>query len=283
MTDIGEMISLPVEHKEPSKDCPFCPPPEPLTYTTYPGAKNNSKKLAEIMENPEKLTSSQPGARPQTGKSDSDGYTQEQEKPRSRKQNTTKPYTFQAHHLISGNQALKGSPMEDWILASDRNEKDTGYSVNSTGNGFWAPSVPKDYVGKWSAKKKVLTDAQRQSKAEEIMRDARAQIHIGPHNITDPDDSNGGKHKSYDQYIKARLEAISDRINAWSNVCYLCDSNKKQDKKPQANYTVHDVLDRLSNHLQRKISGSPKSWKIFISKYALEYHKSVGPNIRRKK
>jgi len=79
MTEIGEMIALPVVHTEPSEDCPFCPLPENLTYTTYPGVKNNSKKLASIMENPEKLTSAQSGSRPQTAKADADGYTQEQE------------------------------------------------------------------------------------------------------------------------------------------------------------------------------------------------------------
>jgi len=172
--------------------------------------------------------------------------------------------------------------MEDWILESDCNEKDTGYSVNCTGNGFWAPSVPKSYVRKWSAKKKALTDSERQLEAEKVMKDANAQIHIGPHNITDPDDLNGDKHASYDKYIIKYLDAISDRINAWSNVCFLCDADKKQNKKPQANYTVHDVLDRLSNHLKNEITGPRSNWTVFISKYALEYHKPVCRHARRK-
>jgi hypothetical protein len=190
------MISPPVAHTEPSIDCPFCPPPDIPNYKSYPGRENDSKKLASIMQNPEKLTSAQSSARPQTGRKDSDGYTQEQEKPDPREEDRTKPYTFQAHHLISGNQALKGSSMEDWILSSAYNEKDTGYSVNSTGNGFWAPSVPKKYAGKWSSKKGVLTDIERQIEAENVMKDAGAQIHIGHHSITDPDDPFGDTHKT---------------------------------------------------------------------------------------
>lgn len=276
MTQIGEMISPPALHTEPNDKCPFCPPPEAATYKTYPGVENHSGTLASIMKEPDKLTSLQSGSRPQTGKVDSDGQTQEQNAPQARLEDDTKFYTHQAHHLISGNQALKGSPMEDWILASDKNEKDTGYSVNSTGNGFWAPSVPKAYVGKWGPKKNVLTDDERQQQAELVMADAGAQAHIGPHNISDPDDPDGDLHTTYDSYIKEYLTAISKEIHAWSKKCFLCD--KGGDKKPQATYRVHDVLDRLSNHLQNRITEPRKNWDIFLSKYARDYHKRVCPH-----
>jgi A nuclease family of the HNH/ENDO VII superfamily with conserved AHH len=274
MTEILEVLAPPAMHKEPNDKCPFCPPPEPIKYTTYPGAKNNSSHLADIMEKPEKLTSLQSGARPQTAKEDKSGFVQEQSKPTPRKQDTSKFYTHQAHHLISGNQALKGSPMEDWILASDKNEKDTGYSVNSTGNGFWAPSVPKKWVGKWGPTKKKLTDVERQTLAEEVMAAANAQAHIGPHNIADPDDPLGKHHMSYDVYIKKQLAAMSKRIKLWSDKCGFCKPDGKK-KKPQATHKVHDMLDKLSTHLQKEITGSRKNWRIFLSKYAMEYHKQV--------
>jgi len=272
MPQLTLLISPPVLHTEPNDECPFCPPPESKTYKTYPGKANNSKKLAEIMEKPSELTSKQSNARPQTGKSDQDGYTQEQQPLDPRLKDDSVSYTFQAHHLISGNQALKGSPMEDWILASSVNEKDTGYSVNSTGNGYWAPSVPKQFVGKWGPSKKILTDAERQTHAEGVMQAANAQVHIGPHNISDPDDPDGDIHPSYDKYIIKYLEDISNRIHAWANACFLCDP---KNKKSQANYHVHDVLDRLSTHLQTEITGSRESWRIFLSKYARDYHKPV--------
>ena len=282
MTDIGEMVSVPAAHTKPNEKCPFCPPPEPVKYTTYPGAKNDSIKLATIMKKPALLTSQQSGARPQTAKDDKDGFVQEQQKLDPRLEDETKFYTHQAHHLISGNQALKGSPMEKWILASDKNEKDTGYSVNSTGNGFWAPSIPKELVGKWGKSKAQLTDDERQEWAEKVMKDANAQAHIGPHNISDPDDPSGYKHQSYDKYIKAKLIAMSDRMKAWSNECYQCTDAKSKNKKPQANYTVHDALDRLSGHLKTQITGSRKNWKIFLSKYALAFHKPVCSHTRER-
>lgn len=273
MTEIGEMIAPPSIHTEPNEDCPFCPPPEQKDYKTYPGADNSPKKLAKIMKNPKSLTDEQPNARPQTAAEDAEGHTQEQSPLDPRKKDLTTFYTHQAHHLISGNQALKNSVIEKWILKSKGTiEKDTGYSVNSTGNGFWAPSVPKKYAGRWSPAKGVLTDEQRQQLAEEVMADANAQIHIGHHSITDPDDPDGDLHVTYDKYIKTHLAAISRRIHYWAKKCVYCDEGAK---KPQPSYRVHDILDRFSGHLETKIKGPRTTWDIFISKYALEYHKPV--------
>jgi len=278
--DLGEIIALPVAHKNPNDKCPFCPPPEPKKYTTYPGIENDSDKLATIMRAPSKLTEKQSGARAQTGKSCANGYVQEQSKLKPRVKEKQKFYTHQAHHLISGKQALKGSPMEKWILASDKNEKDTGYSVNSTGNGFWAPSVPKDFVGKWSQAKGILNNDERQQWAEKVMKDANAQAHIGPHNITDRDDPLGYKHISYDKYIKAKLSVISERVRVWSEKCYQCENAKNNNKKPQATYRVHDALDRFSAHLETQITGPRSNWKMFLSKYALVYHTPACPHCR---
>lgn len=277
--DIGEAISPPSLHKEPNEDCPFCPPPETKTYKTYPGSANDSSVLADVMEDPGLLTTKQSGARPQNGSKDAKGNEQEQQKPDARKQDKSKFYTFQAHHLISGKQALQGSEMEDWIVGGAKIEKDTGYSVNYTKNGFWAPSIPKEYVGRWGKSKNVLSDAERQVAAEKVMADAGAQAHIGPHNISDPDDPDGDIHTSYDTYIKDWLQAISDRITAWSNVCAFCDKTSGQ--KPQTSHTVHDVLDRLSDHLQNQITGPRSAWKIYLSKYAMDYHKPVCSHKKR--
>jgi len=272
MTDIGEMVSPPDIHKEPNEECPFCPPEKEGTYTSFPGAKNDSGKLGSIMETPSKLTSLQSGARPQTGKTNSDGYQIEQNEIPARVEDKSTWYTHQAHHLISGKQALDGSPMEDWLVGGSKIEKDTGYSVNSTGNGFWAPSVPKEYVGKWGPNKKILTDAQRQAQAEAVMKASGAQAHIGPHNISDPDDPDGDIHESYDKYIKKKLVAVSDRILAWSGSCGFCDAEAG---KPQTTYRVNLVMDRLSDHLKTEITGSRGNWRIFLSKYARDYHKPV--------
>lgn len=280
MPELGEIIAVAIGHDKPNDNCPFCPPPDDATYTTHPGKANHSGHLESIMEDPGCLVSKQSGARPQTSRVGDNGWKQEQRKPRARKKDESKPYTFQAHHLISGNQALKGQSMEKWITASSRNEKDTGYSINCTGNGFWAPSVPKKYVGKWGPSKNVLDNDERQTAAEEVMEDFGAQVHIGPHNISDPDDAKGDKHTSYDKYIKRQLKLLDDRIVAWKKECYACPP---KNKKPQATFQVHNNLDNLSTHLQNKITGSRRRWHIFLSKYAMEYHKPVCRHTARDK
>jgi len=280
MSELGEIIAVEVGHDEPDEDCPFCPPPDVPGFTTYPGSANNSRKLETIMEDPGALLQQQSGARPQTNRKDANGWDQEQVEPDAREKDSTKTYTFQAHHLISGKQALQGESMEDWIKASSRNEKATGYSINCTGNGFWAPSVPKEYVGKWGPSKGELDDDGRQAEAEAVMKDFGAQIHIGPHNISDPDDPKGDRHTSYDKYVKKELKLLDDRIVAWKKECYLC---KPKNKKPQATHHVHNALDNLSTHLEGKISGGRRTWEIFLSKYAMEYHKPVCRHTGRKK
>jgi len=280
MSELNEMIAVAFVHELPSEKCPFCPPKARAGYTTYAGDDNNSKKLEQIMEQPAKLTSLQGGARPQTGKCDDNGWPLEQfGPPTARKKDQSKSYTFQAHHLISGKQAMEGEDIEKWITASDWNAKDTGYSINNTNNGFWAPSVPKEYVGRWSAKKGVLDDDQRQKLAEAVMADFKAQIHIGPHNIADPDDPTGDKHTSYDQYLKGFLKAISDRIADWVPMCKC----QPPPKPPQATFVVHNCLDNLSNHMIKQISSPRTEWKVFLSNYALEYHKPVCQHSARAK
>lgn len=271
-----ELIAKEIPHKTPNDKCPFCPPPSKGNYKTYPGSQNDSDNLGNIMIDPGRLTSLQAGARPQSSRVDANGYVQEQARPKKRLKKKNKNYTFQAHHLISGHQAMKGEPFEQWIVGGKRIQRDTGYSINCTGNGYWAPSIPHKYVGEWGKIHKKLTDDQRQELAEEVMKHARAQVHIGPHHISDPNDS---EHVSYHQYIKLKLKEIDDRISAWMDCCYLC----KPKKKPQTTHHVHDVLDNLSKHMQAMITGNRKNWKTFLSKYALEYHKKNPSKMKKRK
>ena len=150
---------------------------------------------------------------------------------------------------------------------SDKNEKDTGYSINCTGNGFWAPSVPKQFVGKWGPGK-GLTDDERQKYAEEVMKDSGAQIHIGPHNIADPDDPDGKVHMSYDKYLKGKLKAMDGQVKVWAENC-KCPPEKKP---KQATHHFHNNLDKLSEHMKNQITRAHGRWEVYLSKYALEYH-----------
>jgi hypothetical protein len=288
MTDIGEIIAPAIGHETPNDKCPFCPPKARKGYTTYSGVDNDSERLHEIMEDPSCLPKKQSGARPQVDDSEI-----EQPTPKPRKKPVGKPYTFQAHHLISGKQALAGEPIEQWIKA-EKSEKPTGYSVNNTNNGFWAPSIPEKYKTKRDKEDKKEEDNEenkkwsaldindRQTFAEEVMDDANAQIHIGHHHIEDPDNPEGTHYVCYDSYIKNKLKELNDRVNTWAEMCN-CKSDKN--KKKQATHHLHNNIDRLSDHMQNLIKGTPHHWTVFLSKYALAYHKKNidDSNHRRKK
>jgi hypothetical protein len=273
MAELGEPVGTALGHTKPHPKCPFCPPKARKEYTTYPGAANHSGHLGDIMLDVDQLVPLQTGARPQQ-RAKEEGWAIEQSKATARKYNTKKTYTFQAHHLISGNQAMKGQKIEKWITASSKNKKDTGYSINNTNNGFWAPSMPKKYVDKWSAKANpALTDKKRQQVAEAVMRAEGAQIHIGPHNITD--DKRFDRHHTYDKYIKFKLKELNKRIILWSDEC-LCEQKKPKKMPMQATHRVHDALDAVSDHMQGKITGGVRNWDVFLSKYARDYHNKPG-------
>ena len=268
MTELGEPVGISLGHTAQDDKCPFCPPKARKEYKTFPGEENESSDLAAIMLNPGSLLTRKkggPGARPQTS-AEEENWVVEQAKPAARVHPETW-YTFQAHHLISGNQAMKGEPIEDWIKASGKNEKPTGYSINNTYNGYWAPSMPQEHLnGKWGK----LSPEKKQEEAERVMKAAVAQIHISHHSVKDLD---GEIHQSYDTYLKKRLKELSDRINLWAGAC-LCE--KDANKKPQATHRVHDAIDAVSDHMQGKITGGVGGWEVFLSKYAKNYHEKPG-------
>ncbi|PTL77831.1 AHH domain-containing protein [Vitiosangium sp. GDMCC 1.1324] len=272
MSEIGEVVSVAAGHSPGAKECPFCPEEEPKAYTTHPGAANDSGALEEIMGKPSRLPSKQGGARPKEGEKDQQSASISQPKPTPI---YTSPdpkrgaYSCEAHHLISGKQALDGEPVERWIAASKgKIERDTGYSVNNADNGFWAPSIPEQYKGgSWGPK----SFEEKFAIAIEVMEKTQRQFHKGHHAITDPDDPGGDLHPSYDKYLKKKLAEIDERIEAWSNACQLC----KPDKKPQPSVTTNQIFDNLSSLMRNKLSGPRQGWNVFLSKYALEYHKPV--------
>lgn len=270
MPEFGESIAVLAPHAPGSKACPFCPEEEPKSYTTHPGSANDSRALEDIMVKPSLLPSKQGGARPKNGEKDQQGPSTEQPKP-------SPIYTsldhgdcsVEAHHLISGKQALENSPIEQWLIAAKgRIERDTGYSVNNADNGFWAPSIPERYKGgAWGAK----SYEEKLAIACEVMAATQRQFHKSHHRISDPDDPGGDVHPSYNEFLQKKLKELNRIIEAWSKHCPLCTP----DKKPQPSVTVNQILDNLSTAMRSMVSGPRAGWSVFLSKYALAYHKPV--------
>ncbi|MFT3782348.1 MAG: AHH domain-containing protein [Nibricoccus sp.] len=275
MTQIGEAIAPPVVHKDENEDCPFCPKEETNfkshtddkkdSFISYGGEKNDSKELSAIMLDPKKLVERQPNARPK------DGVFPNQ---RSEKRPKDKAIyddsemgacSCEAHHLISGKQALEGETFERWIIASRGTiARDTGYSVNNAENGLWAPSIPVKYQsGGWAA----LKPSEKYRLARSSMKHTKIQFHKGHHAIP-PKDPEQENYTKYNDYIKLKLKDMDERMQGWADVC---SCTEKAPGKYQPSVRANESLDRLSEHLLRKLTGTPEKWEIFISAHARDY------------
>ncbi len=258
-----------------NEDCPFCPVEKGKNYKTRPGAANNSDTLEEIMTNPKVLPQKQGNAWPHTGMK----HPSREEIEGKFSHPDYGPYEFQAHHLISGKQALEGHKVEQWILKSEgKIEEDTGYTVNGSLNGLWAPSWPKNFrkggdnAGEWTTS---ATD--REEIAERIMVLASCQFHLGAHNIGDPDDPGQVRHERYDEWLKKQLTKINLRMWAWSRKCPVCEEDGERKDPPfQPNERINRALNIFSGEVRRLLTGPKETWFIFLSRLALEYHKK-GP------
>ncbi len=280
--EIGEPITTPTVHTEPEIECPFCPVEKDQTeFVTYPGTNNNSTKLANIMIRPSKLLSEQPNARPQNGDNERQNPVSPKPQPNPIFHDSEfGDYTCQAHHAISGRQALMGHDIEQWICKSKgKITKDTGYSVNNGNNGVWLPSKPKNKVdGKMWGDKSLDPNRKREA-AFKAMDAGKGQFHAGPHNITDPADPHGNYHQSYKDRLIELLDMLNDNILAWAEGCQLCE-DIDPDKGPfKPNWKVNTKLDRLSAKVNRDLLGNPRRWRYFLSALALEYHKPICPHI----
>ena len=287
MTELNEIIAVAKPHTEEDEECPFCPEEPPSEYKTFPGVKNNSETLAKNMENPDSfgVSGREATARPKLGE-------KHQQNPPSNKDELKEPhpihthstdpaigdYSCEAHHLISGKQALAkaGHKFERWICKGDTIEKDTGYSVNNPDNGIWLPSIPENMKGgKWGKIKKYK---KKQEIAEHVMEAKQMQFHKSHHRIKDEGEDQ--MHKTYDDFLIGMLKQMDDRMILWSKECPFCKDGDKPKEKFQPSVRANQALDNLSRVTKRHITGPRQTWDIFISKLARDYHKPVCPHTK---
>jgi len=279
MTELLEAFKMSAPHTVNDPKCPFCPEKENNEhYKTYGGAKNSGSKLGKLVNDPTKFgTSTEADARPKdgiTGKDkrqnqnfiDTDGEKLEQVK-------TDDAGTkFQAHHAISGNQCLKGDPVEKYIISGEKVIYDTGYSVNNPQNGIWLPSSA---VG--GAAWPTTDPAKKYAAAKEAMEKFSRQFHLGHHDIAaDVDGLDPETDDKYVSYVKNQLADISSVLLPWE-VCPEKDSKGKHCGNPR----IHDMLDRVSSHILKRLKGRPKKWTFFVSRHARDFTiKARNPNAK---
>ncbi|MCA9707148.1 MAG: AHH domain-containing protein [Myxococcales bacterium] len=277
---IGEMIHVFLGMVLQDR-CPFCTDPDdPESYTTYEGAKNSSKKLRTIMNDPSCLTAEQGGARPKDGTKGKQSIddTNTSPNPIYRDDTTQYPglsapigaYGNEAHHSISGNECMKGEPIEDVIKNKNGEyEGETGYSINNAANGVYLPSWSR---ARWGSGRPDgtwgdLSDGLKYDIMKAAMRSGAGQAHIGSH-----DGKTTAKHpQSYPNHVKTKLSEITDRI---ASMRLECPEAKDKDPWPVP-YGVNQWLDDLSRGISAHLKGHPRSWKYFVSQYAADYHGEV--------
>jgi hypothetical protein len=287
MTQLGEAIAIAVPHSDENPDCPFCPMEEPKEYTTYDGNANKSVILEDNMNKPDSFPNGgESGARPKDSPSQNDKDTLKKPEPIGvHPDQAIGAYSCQAHHLISGKQALAHNSdhdFEKWIKASHGTiAGDTGYSVNNFDNGIWMPSVPEN------TKKESVSwgKLDREVVANEIMEQTGRQFHCGGHSIPEIRINSNGKrvrvpaneavHEKYDEWLIERLRIMSDRMSGWANVCPFCFEGDIKKEKVQPSVRLNKSLDLLGDMAQQRITGPRKVWSLFISSLAFIYHDEV--------
>jgi hypothetical protein len=224
------------------------------------------------MDAPSRLASEQGNARPKEGNENQQSPSERRPRPYPIFSDPVHgDYSCEAHHLISGNQAMKNEPIEEWLCKSKgKIVKDTGYSINNSDNGVWLPSIPDKYKsGEWGSKKYD----EKYEIAKKAMDSNKGQFHKGPHDITDPEDPFGKYHISYKDYLKKELQKLHDRIRLWASGCFLCEKIDMENGPFKPNYKLHNMLDRLSDKVKDDLTDAPSSWSYFISKIAMDFHK----------
>lgn len=268
MTELLEKIQIHLDNPD-SEDCPFCPAKETKhEWKTIKGEENDSGVLRDAMNTPSRCNyAQQTGAKPKDGKYPNQSPDSPRPSPNPIYSNDQHgSYGNQAHHCISGNEIMKGHPLEQILTnkdgKGDEYKGQTGYTINNAANGVYLPSFPANYSG---------TDDEKYEIVKLAMIAKKGQVHIGGHS--------GHEHavgQDYPTAIKKELTAIKRRVIQKSEECPFCVENGGTPKKPFVPpYKVNLWLDLLSKRIARKLSGPVKTWPYFISRYAKRYYKEV--------
>lgn len=290
MTELIEKIAVTM-HPQDDEECPFCPGEKEKDWTTVKGEQNDSGKLRNYMNKPSTNNwAQQRGARPKDGKDGRQAKDPEKTSPAPiYSSSQCGDYGDQAHHLISGNEIMKGHKIEQVITKGSNFQSDTGYTINNCGNGVYLPAYPKNFSGTWgsrtypktystgSGSRKVNNVREDQDFKLEVMKpamDSVGQAHIGGHEgfyIEGLD----GYEDSYPSVVKKKLSKILDRVKTKGGECPFCFEGDKPQKPFIAPYRVNQWLDNLSEQIEKQVTGPSEKWTYFISQIALDYGKEV--------
>src|SRR6266478_2657948 len=122
MTEVIEPVAPPPVPEAHDDTCPFFnPKPDDEPLTSVIGAENSADDLASSL-------ASEGEPRDDVGFFHDDYGA----------------YSPEPHHLIPGNEAMKGHEIEKYLKkgGSSKVRADTGFNINDAQNGIWLPSIP---------------------------------------------------------------------------------------------------------------------------------------------
>lgn len=264
--EIGESVTPPKSGLHDST-CPFCAGADPVLrkLTTHKGSENSPSKLAGNL-------------------GDKPSYVLEKGLIEDFPVNVAPA----AHHLIPGNQAMDGHPIEKYTTTKASGSKlieDIGYNINGKGNGVWLPTYPDTYKGKsvtvdgksskgyhisnhmWGSDNKPVKSGKVTALPEEekvpivnLIQARWGQAHIGDHKATD-----------YDKAARDRLALLTDlMLTFWKSAC---EKSSNSDGKLNPPYGLVERINLQSKFMCNAIMPrtSPASWTQWVSIYAKEF------------
>jgi hypothetical protein len=269
MPETLEPVAVPPPPSAHDDNCPFCAKKENQkgTLKSYIGKDNDPKDL-------ERHLADEGQPRAQVG-FEHDDYGKYSEEP---------------HHLVSGNEALKGHAIESWLskdAAGSEVDADSGFDVNAARNGIWLPSITDaNRICKWDTEKgrngkikrvpaesekgkrmwSKLDDDEKDLIAFAIMEKEELQFHKGNHR---------NRGEAIDECYIEEVQRLLSEIKAYTDkAAQLCDKAKpdKDDKLPPPLGINGMIYGIASAHMRWHVSGPPESWFVFISKLSRNYY-----------
>ena len=172
---------------------------------------------------------------------------------------------FSAHHIIPGNEALKGHPVLRWVgdtaslgqygkgVSSELADGEfIGYEINAAVNGIWLPGpYALSTKGKWTDKKLAspTTASFKQAYAFAAMDRMGRQFHY--------------RHTKYSDFITDCLKKVNTRLEGFAKECLIVNPEQKSTKPYKAPYGLVSKLNRISNRLRPLLDGTRWSPHIY--------------------
>jgi hypothetical protein len=194
------------------------------------------------------------------------------------------PLQYAPHHLIPGNESLKGSGVlvymgaESVISGYDppggskiKDGKSIGYDVNAAGNGVWLPSpYALSNSNKWPSQDglkvvlqrlgQVVVDETESFKSAYVAAGIEASGHRQFHM----------RHEKYSQKVQEILDAMANKIRLLSSKCPVADDGK-DDGKFDPPVGLKTKLDGLSARMRSLLIGAVWRSPLFTDDLSKEY------------